>query len=178
LWHGFIIINSDIIMTTHSSWFSLIVSRALGITLLMLTFFFTSCKKSDSDSPSAFMADVSRPTWTAITDYDMPSSMNIIAAVDLKQQFPSLAADWQLTDNDLLAAFIGDQCCEVAKPHNSLFYLYITLPMSQISENKITLRYWSAYYKNVFTGAETIYFVNDDILGTIDEPYQVPFAEP
>ena len=71
--------------------------------------------------------------------------MTAVVKVDLKAQYPEKASDWQLNDNDLLAAFNGETCLGVASPKEGLFFLYIAG-----TEGAVTLRYYSAHYKNFF----------------------------
>ena len=117
------------------------------------------CKK---DEPETFISDQARPVWTAPEAGDMTSSMTAVVKVDLKAQYPEKASDWQLNDNDLLAAFNGETCLGVA-------YIAGT-------EGAVTLRYYSAHYKNFFEAKDAFTFANDAHLGTVAEPF-VPVWE-
>ena len=44
------------------------------------------------------------------------------------------------------------------------------------AEGAITLRYYSAHYKNLFEAKDAFVFRNDGRLGTIDEPYVPAFV--
>ena len=112
--------------------------------------------------------NISRPTtWTVSDAYDYTSSMTSIVKVDLLKQYPELAKDFRLTNDDLLGAFTenGD-CIGVVSPEDDgLFFLFINGV-----EGNVTLRYWSGYYTNIFNG-ESFPFVNDGRQGTYAEPY-------
>lgn len=132
---------------------------------------FFGCK--EKNKPESFLSDKARPTWTAPADYDYTSSMTAVVKVDLKAQYPEKAADFVLDDNDLLAAFSGETCLGVASPDDGLFYLYI----AGTDESMVSLRYYSAHYKNLFEAKDAFPFVNDAHLGTVAEPFILIFAE-
>ena len=130
----------------------------------------TGCK--GKNEPDSFISDKERPTWMAIEVPDMTSSMTAVIKVDLKAQYPETAADFVLNDNDFLAAFSGEICLGTAEPQDGLFYLFV----AGINNDPVTLRYYSAYYKNLFEAKDAFPFVNDAHLGTVAEPY-VPTLE-
>ena len=150
------------------------------ITVSLLTVLSTvliGCK--DKNAPETFNGDVARPTWTAPTKYDYSSSMTAVIKVDLKAQYPDKAADFVLDNNDLLAAFSGDECLGTASPQDGLFFLYIAGPSSLQGGDGgrlITLRYYSAHYKNLFEAVNAFPFVNDTQQGTIAEPFKPAFV--
>ena len=139
----------------------------------------TGCKKDknkkDDNTPIAqeetLVGKVSAPSWTASSDYDYNSSMTAIVKVNLAEQFPDKGADFELTDNDMLAAFIDGQCVGVSQPQDGLFFLFITEPVTTGSNRQVTLRYYSAHYKNLFKAADVFPFENDARQGTVKEPF-------
>jgi len=135
--------------------------------LSVLTVLFAGCK--DKNAPESFNGNVSRPTWTAPEVSDLTSSMTAVVKVDLKAQYPETAADWQRSENDLLAAFSGETCLGVAQPQEGLFFLYIAAPVTG-NPSSVTLRYYSAHYKNLFEAKDAFTFRNDDHLGSVAEP--------
>ena len=144
---------------------------------MVLSAFF-GCK--EQNKPESFLSDKARPTWTAPSDYDYTSSMTAIVKVDLKAQYPDKAADFVLDDSDLLAAFSGETCLGTASPLDDLFFLYIACPSSLQGGDGgrlVTLRYYSAHYKNLFEAKDAFPFVNDDHLGTVAEPLTPAFVE-
>ena len=138
---------------------------SLSMVLLVL---FSGCKNKEQD-PETFVSDKTRPVWTAPEKSDMTSSMTAVVKVDLKAQYPSIAADFVLNENDLLGAFSGEQCLGVAQLQEGYFFIYINSPAESLSQ--VTLRYYSAFYKNLFEAKDAFPFKNDDILGTIADPY-------
>ena len=157
-------------------------AKSCSILLCALLLLAAGCKKEEQNTPETFVSDKERPTWIAVEVPDMTSSMTAVIKVDLATQYPDQAADFVLEDNDLLAAFSGETCLGIASPQDGLFYLYITAPLSvsgnglsgeagqsSVSE-AVSLRYYSAHYKNLFEAKDAFHFVNDDHLGTVAEP--------
>lgn len=131
------------------------------------------CKTKDE--PETFISDKARPTWTAPEVSDMTSSMTAVVKVDLKAQYPDQAADFVLDSNDLIAAFSGETCLGVASPQDGLFFLYIASPVTG-NPSSVTLRYYSAHYKNLFEAKDAFPYRNDDHLGTPDNPFIPAFV--
>lgn len=149
--------------------------------LSVLTVFLTACDKKNDPTPTPTEQDlndnVARPTWTVSEDYDYSSSMTAVIAV---HQLCGVAlSDSAVGSNDLLAAFIGEECHGIAAYDDGLFYLYIAGPTGNgqeaISNDQLTIKYWSARYTNLFV-TEPIPFVNDTQLGSTAEPYKPVFV--
>lgn len=143
-------------------------AKSCSIILCALLLLAAGCKKdpgTDPENPQKNLnGDVARPTWTVPEDYDYTSSMTaVIKVTSLNGQ---MVNDSVVNDSDLLAAFIGEECRGIATYDSGLFYLYIAGP-----GEAVTLRYWSAHYKNLFA-AEPIPFVNDTQVGSTAEPYK------
>ena len=68
-----------------------------------------------------------------------------------------------------LAAFIGDDCCGIAKFNDEigLYWLYIS-PASNANDN-VQLKFYSPKLKRIFVSSLT--FHNDEHLGSISAPY-------
>jgi len=141
-------------------------AKSCSILLCALLLIAAGCKKEE---PETFISDKARPTWTAPEQYDYSSSMTAVVKVDLMAQYPDKASDFVLNENDLLAAFSGETCLGTASPQEDLFFLYIAGPVTD-TPSLITLRYYSAHYKNLFEAADAITFQNDAHLGTVAEP--------
>ena len=77
-------------------------------------------------------------------------------------------------DDDLLAAFSGETCLGVAVPDDGLFFLYIA-GLSSVSE-AVTLRYYSAHYKNLFEAKDAFPYVSDSNQGSADTPFLPAFV--
>ena len=137
-------------------------AKSCSIILCSLLLLAAGCKPKEEpvDPQKALYGDVARPTWTVSDDYDYTSSMTAVISMD------SLVT----SSEDVLAAFIDDECRGIATYDSGLFYLYIAGP-----GETVTLRYWSAQYTNLFA-AESISFVNDAQLGSTAEPYKPDFV--
>ncbi len=67
--------------------------------------------------------------------------MIAVIQVDLKTQYPDIAADFVISDEDLLAAFVGEQCLGVIAPDQNVFFIYINQPdQSSLTTSGIGLR--------------------------------------
>ena len=129
---------------------------------------FVGCK--DTNSPESFNGNVARPAWATSSNYDFTSSMTAVVKVDLKAQYPNLAADFVLSENDLLGAFADEQCLGIAELKEGYFFMYINGPVTE-NPSAVTLRYYSAFYKNLFEAKDAFPFRNDDHLGTTAAPF-------
>ena len=151
-------------------------AKSCSILLCALLLLAAGCKKEEQNAPETFVSDKARPTWTAPEVTDMTSSMTAVVKVDLAAQYPDKAADFVLDGNDLLAAFSGETCLGIAQLQDGLFFLYIASPISNSNgdptsnSEAVTLRYYSAHYKNLFEAKDAFPFVNDDHLGTVSAP--------
>ena len=143
-------------------------AKSCSILLCALLLFAAGCK--DKNAPETFNGNVAAPTWTAPQASDMTSSMTAVVKVDLKVQYPDQAADWQRSDNDRLAAFSGETCIGVGSwiEEAGVYNLYIAAPTANANANAVTLRYYSAHYKNLFEASDAFVFHKDDRLGTPD----------
>ena len=152
--------------------------------LAVVALCFAGCKKDKNDpeqqtqpqQTETLAGNVARPTWTAPEVSDLTSSMTAVVKVDLKAQYPETAADWTRSDDDLLAAFSGETCLGVAEwvSDAEAYWLYIAAPLtndkSQMTNQAVTLRYYSAHYKNLFEAKDAFEYHNDTQQGTADNP--------
>ncbi len=155
----------------------LLIIASCGLLLLA-----AGCKNDKDKEPEqtttqsqTLYGNMESPSWSAPADYDMSSSMTAVVKVDLAAQYPDKAADFQLNDKDLLAAFSGEECLGVASPQDGLFYLYIVTPSGSngqiVNGQMIKLVYYSAHYKNLFEAADAFPFANDTQQGTVATPF-------
>ena len=143
-------------------------AKSCSILLCALLLFAAGCK--DKNAPESLNGNVARPTWTAIEVPDMTSSMTaVIKVANLNGQ---IVNDSIVNEDDLLAAFSGETCLGTAQPQDGLFYLFV----AGINNDPVTLRYYSAHYKNLFEAKDAFPFVNDDHLGTVAEPFIPTFV--
>ena len=131
------------------------------------------CKKDKSDEPEPFSSNVPSPDWIAPIIHDYTSSATAVVRVDLAAQHPDMAADFVIMDEDVLAAFSGNTCLGTATLQGSLFFLYIASPELNGGDEEavsITLKYYSAHYKNIFVASDAFTFSSNAHLGTIAQP--------
>lgn len=106
------------------------------------------------------------PQWTAPNPNVYPTSMTaVIRLTPFLEQY--------LTDEDQMAAFIGDECRGVADIVDvdgiSLFFIMVKAQDNETGN--VTFRYYNKKTKNLFSSvaADVAYEVNK-IYGTVDEP--------
>ena len=156
------------------------MKKCMVIASCALLLLAAGCKKNSDNEPAApqpqpvqpttLYGTIEQPDWTASSSYDLASSMTAVVSVDLKAQFPTLATDFVIDENDLLAAYAGDICMGVIDPDADLFFLYVAAPATG-APAVVTLRYYSAHYKNIFYAKDAFPFRNDTQLGTVNAPY-------
>ncbi len=149
-------------------------TRVFSIAVCALLLMMAGCGEQNKE-PQSIIGSTDKPVWSAPTDYDMTSSMTAVVKVDLSKTFTAdqlAAANYQLTDDDLVAAFAGEECLGVTTPKDGLFFLYICAPATSTD---ITLRHYSNALKTILT-SEPFTFVGDGHLGTVSEPYTPAFV--
>lgn len=161
------------------------MKRLPFIGLMCAVMLLAACKQKEEPKPDpqpdpqpeveSIASDKSAPTWAAPSEYDMTASMTAIIRVDLSMTYSAeqiQAGNYQLSENDVLAAFSGETCLGVAEQIDGLFYLYITSPSD---DSQVKFRYYSATLKNNFVSRESVPFSNDSSLGTVSSPYTPEF---
>jgi len=133
-----------------------------------------ACKDSKKDEPenpqpsqptsTDINGNKTRPSWAVPDEYDYTSSMT--AVIRIEKLAGKTIAETDVTEDDLLAAFNGDSCLGVTSPQEGLFFLYICG-----TEGDVSLRYYSAHYKNIFEQTAAFPFKNDTQKGTVSDPY-------
>ena len=149
--------------------------KYISVLVLCTLFLCTLVGCKDKNAPESFNGNVARPAWTTSSNHDFTSSMTAVIKVDLATQYPDIAADFVLMENDLLAAFSGETCLGVASPNEGSFYLYIGAPVG-VTPTSVTLRYYSAHYKNLFEAKDAFPYVSDTQQGNADEPFIPAFV--
>ena len=147
--------------------------RNFSMLLIASALFFAACDKKDDPTPEKNLyGDIARPTWTAPANPDPNTSMTAVIAV---QKLEGVTIpDSVVSANDVLAAFSGETCLGIAQLQEGLFFMYICGPTT--NSEAITLRYWSAHYKNLFEAKDAFPFVNDTQQGTPDTPFIPAFV--
>ena len=135
--------------------------KLLLLSILLLSV--AGCKK-DVNEPQTIHGNQPRPSWVVTDESNLQSSMTaIIKVTTLNGQ---AIEDTMVGADDLLAAFIGENCVGIAEYKDGLFYLYLSA-----EEGNVTLRYYSAYYTNLFEVKDAFVYRNNASIGTVSEPY-------
>ena len=150
----------------------------VSCTLLLLA---AGCKQTHRNEPvidtTPLSGNLERPSWTVSENYDMISSMTAVIKVEIVND--QIVNDQMVNENDLLAAFINDNCVGVASPdaQTGLFFLYIAAPNEQMENGQmVNLKYYSAHYKNLFEAIDAFPYINDTQQGTVAEPFIPAFV--
>lgn len=132
-------------------------NRWLAIGLTAIAVSLAGCK--DKSDPFVNPGNAEDPQWVITVENDMTTSMTVIVKVAFAQQ------------PETLAAFMGDDCCGIAKykAEYDLYWLYIS-PATE-TEGDVQLRFYSPELKRVFVSSENIPFRSNDHLGTIAAPF-------
>lgn len=149
--------------------------KYISICVLCTLFLCTLVGCKDKNAPESFNGNVAQPAWSSPSGYDFTSSMTAVVKVDLAAQYPDIAADFALNNSDLLAAFSGDACLGVASPDEGFFFLYIGAPIDD-TPSSVTLRYYSAHYKNIFEAKDAFQYISDTQQGTTAQPFRPAFV--
>ncbi len=145
---------------------------AIAISLLtVVTVFMAGCK--DQNAPLSLVGNKPQPTWQAPAEYDLSTSMTVILKVSLTPSFTEaqlVAANYQHSADDRLAAFEGETCLGVGeyKAQYNAYWLYIDAPQNG---DKVTIKYYSAALKNIFVATEALVYSSHGMIGSISEPY-------
>ena len=135
--------------------------KLLLLSILLLSV--AGCKKGVNE-PQTIHGNQPRPSWVVTDESNLQSSMTaIIKVTTLNGQ---AIEDTMVGADDLLAAFIGENCVGIAEYKDGLFYLYLSA-----EEGNVTLRYYSAYYTNLFEVKDAFVYRNNASIGTVSEPY-------
>ena len=102
------------------------------------------------------------PGWTSVAfDGDFAYSMTVV------YQLPS-DLKGGATDNDLFAAFVGNECRAVGKSINGGFLL--TVIGTGDETEPVVFRYWNASTQYMYESLDKIQFTPDLIYGVVDNP--------
>jgi hypothetical protein len=112
------------------------------------------CEEGD---PFTTPGKTENPNWTLTVENDMTASMTAIVKVSFT------------TNEGVLAAFMGNECCGVAEYIDGLYWLYMS-PATQ-EGGEVQLRFYSPDLKRIFDVIGTFPFRNDTQLGTVSEPH-------
>ena len=135
--------------------------KLLLLSILLLSV--AGCKKGVNE-PQTIHGNQPRPSWVVTDESNLQSS--VTATIKVTTLNGQAIDDTMVGANDLLAAFIGEECVGIAEYKDGLFYLYLSA-----EEGTVTLRYYSAYYTNLFEVKDAFVYRNNASIGTVSEPY-------
>lgn len=102
------------------------------------------------------------PGWTSVeTEGDYAYTMTVV--FELPATLKSVA-----TENDLMAAFVGDECRSVEKIIDGVYLL--TIIGTGEEEEDVTFRYWNAGNHYMYESTIRLPFTSDLIYGVVDSP--------
>lgn len=160
------------------------MNRKLIINLILcfaLTSVFCACSKDDDDNngkgSDIELEEQMRPTdWVAVSQgIDLQSTMIADVAVELT----SLGLAYECNEQDLMTAFIDGTCRAVAaplmdeegKPMN-LFALTVKKLEADTPNAPVTLKFYSAKLRHVFTISAPFPYVAEGMQGSVQNPYK------
>ena len=146
--------------------------KLLLLSILLLSV--AGCKKGVNE-PQTIHGNQPRPSWVVTDESNLQSS--VTATIKVTTLNGQAIDDTMVGADDLLAAFIGEECvgimgnecCGVATYIDGLYHLYIS-PATEAG-GEVQLRFYSPDLKRIFEATETIPYSNDTNKGTIADPY-------
>ena len=127
-----------------------------------------ACKKNNDVVP------VTSVDWVATENVDQSQSMTLI--IEPQGEMMSVVDTLQ----DKVAVFL-DQTCLAVSPITSLeigyrvYFLIYSPSSTALSQQPITIRYFSKAKGAIYDAPTSITFVTDKNIGTTDEPYSILF---
>lgn len=133
------------------------------ISMVVLSLVSVSCSSKDDDEQTKNNVQTQideRPTWTVVVPAE--ASVNMMAWV----QIP---IDMVISDDDIIAAFVGNDCRAIGiKSSDRTFVL--TIKGEADEHSPLTLKYYNAANRRIYTDGGHLYFVADKPVG-LEEPY-------
>lgn len=141
----------------------------------MLSVLVSSCDRASD--PASIIGNEPQPTWTVPEQYDLSSSMTVIAKIDMTGLYTAeqlQAVNYRVSDGDVLAAFCGNTCLGIGewKADYEAFWLYIVAPENG---DEVTLRYYSSVLRHLYAAEPIPYRINTR-MGEPSEPYAPVWA--
>ena len=104
------------------------------------------------------------PNWTALPNLQF--NMNIIGKIQISQGV------YSLDENDIIGAFVGNECRGVANPYNAFGGIFFLTIGSNIQSGElVTFKIYRFASNEIITANETVLFQNSVDLGTMSNPY-------
>lgn len=124
------------------------------LVLSALTLSMSSCS-SDEETPID-----AKPSWTPKTPAEASVNMTVYVQV---------TSNLTLGENDIMAAFVGDECRAIGVPTDNRTYV-LTIKGVADEKSKVTLRFYNEQRQRIYTDDTKINFQADDVIG-LEEPY-------
>lgn len=113
-------------------------------------------------TPGDSVSMYDNPAWVAVeAEGDYAYSMTVVF------ELPS-ALEGNATSDDILAAFVGEECRAVATLSDGVFFLDVIGTGEE--ESPVTFRYWNAGNHYMYESLVSLPFITDFIYGVVDNP--------
>ena len=104
------------------------------------------------------------PTWIPVPNLQF--NMNVIGKIQIS---PGV---YSLSENDIVAAFVGTECRGVASPYSFLDgMLFLTIGSNILSGETVTFKIYLSSSNEIVNANETILFQNAGEVGTMASPF-------
>ena len=104
------------------------------------------------------------PTWIPVPNLQF--NMNVIGKIQIS---PGV---YSLSENDIVAAFVGNECRGVASPYSFLDgMLFLTIGSNILSGETVTFKIYLSSSNEIVNANETILFQNAGEVGTMASPF-------
>ena len=161
---------------------SKIINHTLLLAILTSILMLPSCSSDDESQPDGNGTNENNAHGTSVTEApkwavdESAFEVDITTSMTITMRITGFAHD--VTDNDMVAAFAGDECRGTATPideedvADGIFLLNVLASTADTDDSSpsITLRYYSDAAHEVYTST-VIPYQKDGRLGTIDAPY-------
>ena len=104
------------------------------------------------------------PTWTPVPNLQF--NMNVIGKIQIS------SGVYSLNENDVIGAFVGNECRGVASPYSFLGgMLFLTIGSNILSGETVTFKIFLASSNEIVNANETFPFQNAGEVGTMSSPF-------
>jgi hypothetical protein len=140
--------------------------RLLKISVLLsLIIIMGGCKKHDE-----YFKTYSRPAWGVASPETLPYSFTAIVSIPEN-------IDTYSSDEDIVAAFIGDECHGignlVTSENGTKKVYYITVRGSDTESRQIVFRYYNSKLSYMYEAKTTVPFEIEGVWGSYDTPFML-----
>jgi len=126
---------------------------------IFISLFITACKKEEK------FPKHEPPVWSV--NHNAGYYENMTAVVKIPNNLAQYASE-----DDQLAAFSGNECRDIGKLINGLYY--VSIKGTPEDQSSIHFMYYSAKNKYLYQTDDLISFDASQVFGTTDEPKELP----